>query len=166
MTQSRARTVLLFLVSILLAPTLRLPAQSTARETAPGDLVRTITSLDSALFDSYNHCDLQKFGSYWSDSAEFYHDQGGLTVGPKQLVDIIRETVCGKVRRELVPGTLEVYVMHGYGALETGVHRFHHPGRENVEPVGEARFITLWQNKDGSWKITRVISYDHHPLPR
>jgi hypothetical protein len=21
----------------------------------------------------------------------------------------------------------------------------------------------LWQYKDGAWKITRVISYDHHP---
>ena len=28
--------------------------------------------------------------------------------------------------------------------------------------VGEASFIHLWQYKDGAWKITRVISYDHH----
>jgi hypothetical protein len=27
--------------------------------------------------------------------------------------------------------------------------------------VGEAKFIHVWQNKDGVWKITRVISYDH-----
>jgi hypothetical protein len=24
----------------------------------------------------------------------------------------------------------------------------------------------LWQNKDGAWKITRVLSYDHHALPK
>ena len=52
--------------------------------------------------------------------------------------------------------------MHGYGAVEMGVHRFHHPNAENAEPVGEAKFIHLWQNRDGVWKITRVISYDHH----
>ena len=29
------------------------------------------------------------------------------------------------------------------------------------EGVGEGQFIHLWQYKDGAWKITRVISYDH-----
>jgi hypothetical protein len=24
--------------------------------------------------------------------------------------------------------------------------RFHHPGHENTEPVGEEKFIQLWQN--------------------
>jgi hypothetical protein len=40
--------------------------------------------------------------------------------------------------------------------------RFHHAGHEDTEPVGEGKFIHLWQYKDGAWKITRVISYDHH----
>jgi hypothetical protein len=53
--------------------------------------------------------------------------------------------------------------MKGYGMLETGVHRFHHPGHEDTEGVGEGQFIHLWQYKGGAWKITRVISYDHHP---
>jgi hypothetical protein len=45
-----------------------------------------------------------------------------------------------------------------------GVHRFHHP--DNAENIGEAKFITLWENKDGVWKITRAISFDHHPLTK
>jgi len=40
------------------------------------------------------------------------------------------------------------------------VHRFHHPGRPE-DGVGDAKFVTLWQNKDGVWKVTRVISYNH-----
>jgi hypothetical protein len=32
--------------------------------------------------------------------------------------------------------------------------------------VGEAKFIHLWQFKNGDWKITRVISYDHHSLTK
>jgi hypothetical protein len=28
-------------------------------------------------------------------------------------------------------------------------------------PVGEAKFLHIWQLKDGSWKLTRVVSYDH-----
>jgi len=52
--------------------------------------------------------------------------------------------------------------MKGFGAVEIGVHRFHHPGHEDTEPVGEAKFIHLWQYKDGMWRIKRVISFDHH----
>jgi len=29
------------------------------------------------------------------------------------------------------------------------------------EASGVAKFVMLWQNKDGAWRITRVISYDH-----
>jgi hypothetical protein len=45
--------------------------------------------------------------------------------------------------------------------VEIGVHRFHHPGTQDHDVLGEAKFIHLWQYKDGAWKITRVISYDH-----
>jgi hypothetical protein len=96
------------------------------------------------------------------DDVEFYHDQGGVTLGKAALTDSVKKNICGKVTRELAPGTLKVYPMKGYGMLETGVHRFHHPGHEDTEGVGEGQFIHLWQYKDGAWKVTRVISYDHH----
>lgn len=135
--------------------------------TAPDDqLFRTIESLDRAVFDAYNACDLEEFGGFFTDDLEFYHDQGGLTRSRRSLVEAVKNNICGKVRRELVPGTLEVYPMQGYGAVEIGTHRFHHPGREDTEPVGEARFVHLWQYADGVWRITRVISYDHHALAR
>lgn len=119
-------------------------------------------ALDSALFDSYNKCDLAKFESFFVENVEFYHDQGGVTLGSKALTESIKNNICGKTTRELVPGSLKVYYMKGYGLLETGVHRFHHPGHEATEGVGEGQFIHLWQFKDGAWKITRAISYDHH----
>jgi uncharacterized protein (TIGR02246 family) len=127
-----------------------------------GELDKAIAALDAALFDSYNRCDLEKFSSFFADDVEFYHDQGGVTLGRVALTDSVKKNICGKVTRELVPGTLQVHYMKGYGAVEMGVHRFHHPGHEDTEGVGEASFIHLWQYKDGAWKITRVISYDHH----
>jgi hypothetical protein len=126
------------------------------------ELDKAIASLDAVLFDSYNRCDLEKFSSFFVEDVEFYHDQGGVTLGREKLTDSVKKNICGKVTRELVPGTLQVHYMKGYGAVEMGVHRFHHPGHEDTEPVGEGRFIHLWQYKDGAWKITRVISYDHH----
>jgi hypothetical protein len=30
---------------------------------------------------------------------------------------------------------------------------------------GAAKFVMLWQNQGGTWKITRVISFDHVSSP-
>jgi len=122
------------------------------------ELTKAITALDKQLFDAYNTCDIEKLGTLVADDLEFYHDKTGLAVGKKPFLDAIKMNICGKVTRELVPGSLEVYPLHGYGAVEIGVHRFHHPGDSDV---GEAKFVQLWQYKNGAWKITRVISYDH-----
>ena len=129
------------------------------------DLQRTIAALDAAVFDAYNRCgndpsQLARFGSFFSDDVEFYHDQTGLAVGNDKLVASIKDNICGKVTRELVPGTLQVHPLAHYGAVELATHRFHHPGEPGN--VGEAETVMLWQYKDGAWKVTRVISYDHH----
>ena len=36
-----------------------------------------------------------------------------------------------------------------------------HPGHREDAP-GDASVIMLWQNQDGAWKLTRVISYDQN----
>ena len=153
----------LLFTALLAAPLAHAHAQAAP---APDPLFQTIQSLDAKLFDAYNHCDLEKFGSLLADDLEFYHDKSGLSSGRQALVEGVKNNICGKVTRELVPGTLEVYPIANYGAVEIGVHRFHHPGHENTESVGEAKFIHLWQNKDGVWKITRVISFDHQALTK
>jgi ketosteroid isomerase-like protein len=127
------------------------------------ELTRAISALDTQLFDAYNNCDIDKLGSMVTDDLEFYHDKTGLAVGKKVFLDAIKNNICGKVTRELVKGSLEVYPLKGYGAVEIGVHRFHHPGVQN-DVLGEAKFIHLWQYKDGAWKVTRVISYDHETV--
>jgi hypothetical protein len=126
------------------------------------ELTKAITTLDKELFDAYNNCDIDKLGTLVVDDLEFYHDKTGLAVGKQVFLDAIKNNICGKVTRKLVEGSLEVYPLKGYGAVEIGVHRFYHPGTQDHGDVGEAKFITLWQYKDGAWKVSRVISYDHH----
>jgi ketosteroid isomerase-like protein len=160
----------LFHFARLLLPVSLIVCGVTSAQTVPAleeiksqaELEAAITTLDAALFDAYNRCDLQKFASFMADDVEFYHDQGGLTLGKEALTDSVKKNICGKVTRELVPGSLQVYPMKGFGAVEIGTHRFHHPGHDDTEGIGEGRFIHLWQYKNGAWKITRVISYDHH----
>jgi len=104
----------LLVLPLLWSPVSRVDAQAARASPPPDELFRTMTSLDSALFDAFNRCDLEKFSSFSVDD----------------------------------------------------VDRFHHPKAEDTEPVGEAKFVHLWQNKDGAWKITRVLSYDHHAVSR
>jgi len=152
---------LLLLISVFASSVICADAQALESIKSQEELNKVVASLDAALFDSYNRCDLEKFATFFASDVEFYHDQGGVTLGKADLTDSVKKNICGKVTRELVPGTLQVYPMKGFGAVEMGVHRFHHPGHDETEPVGEGRFIHLWQYKDGAWKITRVISYDH-----
>lgn len=147
-----------FFLLVLLSPcVVRIDAQSTAQ---PDPLFKTIHGLDTKLFDAYNHCDLTTLGAMVSDDLEFYHDQTGLSVGKEPFLAAIKQNICGKVQRELLSDTLEVYPLKGYGAVEIGIHRFHHP--QDPENLGDAKFVMLWQNKDGVWKVTRVISCDHN----
>ena len=160
---------LLYLSLPVLCALLSLPghAQSSTPANAqaqPDPLFKTVEALDTKLFDAYNHCDLTTLGSMVADDLEFYHDKTGLSNGKATFLAAIKQNICGKVQRTLVPGTLEVYPLNGYGAVEIGIHRFHHP--DDATNVGEAKFVTLWQNKDGAWKITRAISYDHEPAPK
>ena len=159
----------LYLSLPILCALLSMPAhaQSSAPANAqaqPDPLFKTVEALDTKLFDAYNHCDLTTLGSMVADDLEFYHDKTGLSTGKATFLAAIKQNICGKVERTLVHGTLEVYPLNGYGAVEIGIHRFHHP--DNADNVGEAKFVTLWQNKDGVWKITRAISYDHEPAPK
>jgi hypothetical protein len=120
-------------------------------------LYQKISALDTKLFTAYNTCDLATISPMVDENLEFYHDKTGLTVGRQPLLDALKNNICGKVMRELV-GTIEVYPLANYGAVEIGVHRFRHTGDSDT---GEARFIQLWREKDGQWQLTRVISFDH-----
>jgi uncharacterized protein (TIGR02246 family) len=147
---------------LALSGLLLLPANPSS---TPEDLYRAVVAQDAALFDAYNRCDLEKFASFFADDVEFYHDRGGVTLGRQKLTESLKDNICGQVTREVVAGTIEVHPMDNYGALEIGVHRFHHP-KDPKAPDGEGRFVHLWKydKQSATWAITRVYSFDHHEV--
>ena len=130
-----------------------------------GDLFATIAALDAAVFDSFNRCkspdQLQKNAGYFSPDVEFYHDTGGVTWTRQELIANTEKNACGNYTRELVPGSLRVFPIAGFGAIEQGVHRFCQAATGKCE--GMADFVMVWRNQDGVWQITRVLSYGHRP---
>lgn len=121
------------------------------------DLHKTIVAMDSVFFEAYNTCNLDKQASIYSDSIEFFHDQGGLITSKQDIIDGTEKNICGKVTRELVKGSIEVYPIKDYGAVQIGFHKFHN-NQEPKSPSHPSKFIIVWQNKNDDWKITKVIS--------
>ncbi len=157
----------LLLLTIFAAQCAQAFARGNAGEPAREELSRTLAAQDAALFDSFNRCDLEKFASFFAEDVEFYHDKGGVTLSRKSLVESVKNNICGKVRREVIAESLEAHPIPGFGAVQMGSHSFYEvSAKPGSGPVGFARFIHLWRLKDGAWKITRVISYDHGPAPK
>lgn len=167
MMKTLTTRIALLVFTLLAAQGTHAFAQEKAGEPSGEELARTLAAQDAALFDSFNRCDLEKFASFFVEDVEFYHDKGGVTLSRKSLVESIKNNICGKVRREVVAESLEAYPIPGFGGVQMGTHRFFElNAKPGSAPSGEARFIHLWQHKDGAWKITRVISYDHGPAPK
>ena len=123
-------------------------------------LYDTIVYLDSVFFNAYNTCDLnlEKYGSFYSDSIEFYHDKAGVMTSKQDIIDATKKNICGKVTRELVQGSVEVYPIYNYGAVEIGMHKFHNNTEKEKTPARAGKFVIIWQHKNNEWKISRVVS--------
>jgi ketosteroid isomerase-like protein len=121
------------------------------------ELYNEIVRMDSIWEDAYNNCKINVQDQLISDSIEFFHDQGGLVTSKTRLMNSYKSNICGKVTRELLKGSIEVYPIKDYGAVEMGYHRFH--SIYDTSPNSAyARFVHVWKKENGSWKITRVIS--------
>ena len=121
------------------------------------DLQQKIEELDNIFFTAYNNCNIEQQALLISEDIEFFHDKGGLSTSKAEIIESIKNNICGKVTRELIPGSIEVYPINNYGAVEMGYHKFFN----NQEPDAvskPSKFITIWKNENEDWKMTRIIS--------
>jgi uncharacterized protein DUF4440 len=159
-TKAIVKTTILILALHLCVITL-MSAQGVNQAKKETDLYNEIASMDSVLFTAFNNRDTVLFKTMFTNDLEFYHDKGGLS-GYDNTVEFMRATTLANngLKRELVKQSLEVYPIPNYGAMEIGVHTFCH--LENGKPdCGTFKFVHIWLKKDGTWKISRVVSYGH-----
>jgi hypothetical protein len=124
-------------------------------------LYNEIAHMDSVLFNAFNSRDMEKFKTLFTTDLEFYHDKGGLT-DYNYSIQSFANTIAQNngLKRELVKGSLEVYPIKDYGAIQIGAHTFCHM-ENGKEDCGTFKFVHVWKKINNEWKITRVISYDH-----
>ncbi|EDP98347.1 nuclear transport factor 2 family protein [Kordia algicida OT-1] len=121
------------------------------------ELYNTIVALDKRFFDAYNTCDLETQAELISEDIEFFHDKGGLATSKTQIMEAMKNNICDKVTRTLIEGSVEVYPIAGYGAVQMGEHKFFN----KLEPTAKSipsKFVTIWKNDNGNWKMTRIVS--------
>lgn len=120
-------------------------------------LYEEIVKMDSIYFQAYNTCDMKTQASLYHDNLEFYHDKGGIVTSKKELLESLEKNICGKVTRTLIRGSIEVYPIPNYGAVQIGYHKFFNNREPNQKSI-PSKFIVIWKKEEKLWKITRVIS--------
>jgi hypothetical protein len=128
-----------------------------------GALYDVVLAQDQQLFAAFNTCDLKTLDAMVADDLQFFHDHDGLSVGRAAFVHSVTNNVCGKFTRSLEPGSAEVWPVPGYGAVEIGVHRFHHVDKS---PDGLGHFMILWRRSGDQWVMTQSFSYGHSEAAR
>ena len=134
-------------------------------------LYQSLYSLDQELFDrGFNQCILDKYDQIIAEDLEFYHDQSGITHGRQAFIQTVEENICSnpdrKPIRKLKAGSLQVFPLYEngelYGAIQIGSHDFfiREPNKELYQ-TSTAAFNHLWLKINGSWKLKRVLSYNH-----
>ena len=126
-------------------------------------LYNDIAHMDSAIFDAFNTQDMEVIKKTFAKDAEFYQDNDGFK-GYDQTMEgfasMFERNKNTGLRRLLVPGSLEVYPIKDYGAIEIGEHQFCH--KENGrDDCGTFKFVIIWKKRDSTWQLTRTISYGH-----
>jgi hypothetical protein len=121
------------------------------------ELYAEIVRMDSIWEDFYNHCKIDVQERIISENLEFYHDESGLLTSKTKLIEALKNNICGKVTRELLKGSIQVYPIRDYGAVEMGYHRFHSINDTN-QNSHFARFVHIWKKENGARKTARVIS--------
>ena len=136
----------------------------------PPALAEAIGARDTALFAvMFDQCDPSALSALVTEDIEFYHDRGGRMATRAAFVEDYRKGCearrapdAFRSRRELVAGSMRVYAIPGFGAVEEGSHVFYERQGDGPETlVGRARFSILWKLEDGQWRLSRAFSIDH-----
>jgi hypothetical protein len=148
---------------ILFTGGLTATAQTSTFKPKDPELFKTIARMDSVMFNAFNDKKLDVIMNLFAANVEFYNDGKGVTgyeATKAGFRGIFESKQITDLRRDLLPESLEVYPMPGFGAIEMGTHRFTHT-ENGKQIVGIMKFVHVWQLKDGQWKVTRVVSVGH-----
>lgn len=145
--------------------------KSSAQTDKNSELYATILAKDSLLFSiGFNTCNIAQFEDLLSDNFEFFHDKDSIS-NRTDFIYNLKNGLCSspstyQSRRELIAESTEIYPLYKnnvlYGAIQNGNHRFYEiisGGKEMY--ASSARFTHVWLSENGTWKLSKSLSFDH-----
>lgn len=134
-------------------------------------LLAEVRAADAALFETFfERCDPARLASMVTPDFEMYHDKDGVVATSGEAFVALYAKGCEakkapeawRSRRALLPETLRVDPVPGYGAIEEGDHVFYERKGDGPEKlVGKAHFVQLWKKGSDGWRVARILSYAH-----
>jgi CubicO group peptidase (beta-lactamase class C family)/ketosteroid isomerase-like protein len=131
---------------------------------------QSVRDADASFWRAFNACDAQAMAPFFTDDVEFYHDITGLTRSRDAVVASMMKGPCGTpglhMRRAIVASSVKFNPVPGFGAVLVGQHLFYERHGDGPEkPATLASFMIVWKLQSGRWLMTRIVSYDHQPVP-
>ncbi|WHU01385.1 nuclear transport factor 2 family protein [Sphingomonas sp. NIBR02145] len=137
-------------------------------------LLAEVKAADAALFETFfERCDPARLASQVTPDFEMYHDKDGVVATSGDAFVALYAKGCEakkapdawRSRRALLPETLRVDPVPGYGAIEEGDHVFYERQGDGPEKlVGKAHFVQLWKKGPDGWRVARILSYAHQAV--
>lgn len=133
-------------------------------------VIQVLSEKDSLFWVGYNSCDLNLMSDYLMPDMKFYHDQAGIIEGVEGMRSAMEQSICSdpknKVRREVVPGSFNIYLLKNagevYAAVATGEYTFSNSYDGAAwNRNSSARFHNLWFLESGEWRMQTIYSFDH-----
>ena len=114
---------IIFIPIITLVFTISVNAQERKVSQTEPSLFSEIARVDSIMFSAFNIQNMEIFKPLFTADLEWYQENGGL-IPYKTVFENFGKTFknVDKLTRQLVKGSLEVYPIKDYGAIEIGIH--------------------------------------------
>lgn len=130
----------------------------------PADtLQEEIETADQKLFSAYNACDIKTFDRLLASNLQFFHDTTGLTDHQWNVEALSKRCKeATKYRRVLEQGTVRVFPVPGFGAIEFGRHQFY--ATDGTAPstlVASPEFTNVWKKTNDGWRLAMALSVGH-----
>lgn len=115
-------------------------------------LHQTLTAREAALTRDFNTCNLHAL------RASLFAGTTVTRPDSRQIDPVIdaRDRVCGRLHREVVPGSLAVRALGDDSALVSGVQRFCPNDSESCSERGQ-KFIQVWTQGHGRWRMGLML---------
>jgi hypothetical protein len=156
-----------FAVIFILAPAFFLASftiQMTGKKEEPktesptsGVLYNEIAHMDTLIFDAFNSQKIDLLKLYFDPKLELYQDNIGVrnyNETMEAFTNLFKKDYV--LTWKVVPGSMEVYPIKGYGAIQTGQHIFSHV-EAGKEQSATYKFMQIWQKKDSVWTAKSIL---------